>query len=211
MRTWIFLPVLFFLSGCIEIVEEITIHPDKSGTISYRLETTEAGSFLSGLAGLFNVSVDEDLKREAEKLTRELEKQEGISNIQYNLGGRSGEYFLQFDFNRCTSFNNALYSLGGNSKTPFSPGYIKIGKSHFKKFNFSPWLKRYIEKEEMELPSTYLTDNIVFKSVVNTPADIIRVKHTVGDVQSSPRKTIQQFLLTDLLDGQVNSGIRIRY
>ena len=211
LKSVVLLLTLFLFTGCIEIVEDITVHADRSGTVSYRLETSGAGGFINGLASLLDVSVEDNVRREAEKLIRALQDQEGISNIGYNLGGRSGIYFLQFDFSNYRSLNDALYAISGNQKTFFSPGYIKIGRSRIRKLNFSPLINKYIQKEGLELPSPLITDNIIYKSVIRTPADIKRVRSGVTANQKSPRQTMQKFMLTEVINGEVNTGIKVRY
>ena len=203
-------PLLLLLQGCIEIVEEITVNKDKSGHVSYRLETEGAGGLISGLTGLFDISIEDAVRQEAEKLVRELQHQEGISNIRYSLG-RSGNYFLEFDFAHYRDFNHAVYSLGGSKKTIFTPGYLRIGSSRFRKFNFAPWINRYIKKEEIAPPSPFLSDNVYFKSCINTPEDIKSVRNGSYDAGKNPRRTVQRFRLSDILSKEINTGIRIRY
>lgn len=211
IRPFLFVSIVLILSGCIEIVEDITIHNDKSGTFQYRIETSQGGSFLQNLTRLIDVSVEDQFRFEAEKFISELETQPGISNIHYNLNGRSGSYFLQFDFSDYKSFNNTLYAINGSKKTIFTPGYIKIGKSRFKKINLSPWLKMYIEKEHIEFPSPLLGDMITYKAIVHVPDEINRIKPGDTFIDRSQRKTIQQFRFKDILEGKVNTGIKIRY
>ena len=203
--------IILFLSGCIEIVEDITINSDQSGKLVYRIETSEGGSFFKSLTNLFDISVEDQVRSEAEKFIRELQAQPGISNIQYNLNRRSGSYFLQFDFKDYKSLNNSLYAISGNKKTILTPGYLKIGNSRFKKINFTPWLKKYIEKENIQFPSSLMTDMVTYKVIVRVPDDIIRVKPGEMIINQSKRKAVQQFRFTDILDGKVNTGIKIRY
>lgn len=210
-RNWIFLLPVILLTGCIEIVEDITIHPDRSGTVSYSIEVTKAGALLSGLASLVDASWEGQIRMEADNFIRRLQAQPGISNIHYDLPGRNGTYSLTFDFEKESDFNEAIYEVSGNKKTIFSPGYLKIGNSRIKKFNFSPWLRRYIENQDLEMPSPLITDNIYFRSVIHTPEDIKRVNSETQGAFKSSRETVQKFLMTDILNGEVNTGIRIRY
>jgi hypothetical protein len=209
---WLLLSPLFFLfTGCIEIVEDISIKRDKSGTITYSIETPGASGLLQGLAGMLNGSAEQNVRKEVGKVIRELEKQEGISNLRYNLDGRAGRYFLQFDFSHVSDFNNAMYALVGSKKNIFTPGYLKASSGRFKKINFSRWLNKYFEKENLEKPSRFITDNIAFRSVIHAPAVIKDVKPHTASSSRSPQSVEQKFVLTDILDGSVNTGMRIRY
>lgn len=220
MKSFIFIPfrnviiLLFFLlffTGCIEIIEEITVNKDKSGTISYRIETTEGSSLFSSLTSLFTSSVEDQLRIESDKYIGKLLKQPGITNIQYDLKGRSGSYFLQFDFSDDKSFNNALYAISGNKKTFFAPGYIKIGKNRFKKINFSPWLKKYLEREKIEIPNSVIAEMISFRSILHTPENIKRTSPGNTVKKRSDSETYQLFKLTEILENKVNTKLKVGY
>jgi len=205
------LAVFFLFTSCIDIVEEMTIHSDRSGSLAYRIEISGAGNFLSELTGMFSASVEDQIKVEANQFIQILKTQDGITNLQYNLTGGPGTYFLEFDFKDHESLNNSLYAIGGAKKTMFSPGYIKIGKSKFKKLNFTPWLNRYLKQEEIEFQSPFITDNIAFVSVVNVPEDISGTKPADKNVYGFLRKTRQEFRLSDILEGESNTSLKIRY
>jgi hypothetical protein len=199
------------LTGCLELVEEITVQKNKSGSVSYRIESLDGGSLFSNLTNMFNVSLEDQMRFEVDKFVSVLQKQPGISNVEYNLHGRTGSYYLKFDFEDSRSFSNALYAIGGSKKTLFTPDYFKISNSRFKKINFAPWLKKYLEQEEIELPSHMILDFITFKSEVKLPRDIRRVKPGDVVVRSSGRKTEQRFNLAEIVENKVDTGIRIRY
>ncbi len=197
-----------FLTGCIEIVEEITINKDKSGSISYSIESPQAQGLFTGLLSMIDPTVEDNVIREAKKLIRELEAREGITNIRYNLSGQAGSYYLTFDFSEPGDVNAAIYAIGGARKTIFSPNYIKAGRSKLRKFNFTPWLQRYIKREEMELPTGWLAENIYYKSVIRTPEHISNVRNCIV---KDDRMAVQRNRIDDILGGRANTGLTVRY
>lgn len=200
-----------FFSSCLEIIEKISIHDNKSGTVSYSLQAQDGGSIFSSLTSLFSMSVENEVRREADKLIGELLKQPGISNVKYNLSGSSASYYLQFDFSDYKSFNNALYAISGNKKTFFSPGYLKVTNSRFKKLNFSPYIKKYLERENVEFPSPLITEMIYFKSVVQVPGAIRRVKPSGKTTKLDSQQATQRFKLSEIMENKVDTGLKIRY
>lgn len=206
---FILLALLF--TSCIEIVEEIIVNKDLSGTIKYSLETNEMGLFFNNISGLFNASVEDQVEKEVQKLISKLENQQGITNLSYNLDQRSGDYYLSFDFKDYKKFNNALYEMSGNKKTFFTPSYFKIRKHSFKKINFSPWLKKYIEKENIEFPSPMITEMISFYSYIYLPDKISKVKPKDVIIYENENKTKQRFSVSEILNDKVNTSIKIKY
>ena len=131
--------------------------------------------------------------------------------MEYNLSGSAGSYYLQFDFSDYKSFNKALYAISGNKKSFFTPGYFKISHSKFKKLNFSPYIKKYLEQEQLEFPSPMITELIYFKSVVHTPDDIRRIHPVSTASKVDERKSVQRFKISSIIENEVNTGIKIRY
>lgn len=207
----LWLVLLLGLTSCFELVEEIEIRKDKSGSVSYRIESEEGGSFIENMTGMLQLSVDEAVHTEADKLVRALKAQPGISNIKYNISGAITGSSIQFEFDHPKSLNAALYEISGNKKKWFSPGYFKVGCRGFKRINFAPWITFYLEQEEIELPPAYLTDLVAYKTVVHVPSKIRKVKPSGQVSQTSDRKAEARYLLTDVLNESVNTGMKVRY
>jgi len=208
---FISLLIVFSLSGCLEISETIKVNKDRSGKITYKLKSSNTGNFLSKISGLFDISIEDQVVTEAEKFIRQLRNQEGISNIQQDFDKYRGSYSVSFDFVNSKYFNEALYNMAGSKKNIFTPGYIKVKNSRFKKINFSPWIKRYLEKEKIELPASPLTELITFTSIVELPNKIIKVKPKDVIIGKNQKEVKQEFQLIKITSGEANTGIRIRF
>jgi len=207
----IFLFALFFLSGCIEIVETIHVNKDTSGQVEYRVMTSQTNSWLGNFTGLVNNSIEEQLRSEAAKMVNVLKQQKGISNVEYKLGKLSGDFFIRFDFAGSDDFNNALYRMAGAKKTCFSPGYLKIKNHRVKKRNFTPWLKQYLKKEDIEIKQSIISDMLIFSSIIELPSDVRKVKPANLSVSEEMRKVIQRLSFTEILDENKSTGIRLKY
>jgi hypothetical protein len=205
------LAITIIFSGCIEIEEKIVIHSDRSGTVSYSLNTTEVGSILFGLSGLFGMEPDEQIIDEAEKLISVLKGQPGIDHISYNLKHSKGRYYLRFDFTDAASFNKALYRMGGQKKTIFSPGYLKINHTRFRKLNFSSYLTNYLIKEGKELNSLLYTDLLVYRSEIHFPGEIKRTNKKELLIAPNQTTLIQKFKFRDILESNRDTGIKVRF
>lgn len=201
----------FLLTGCLELEEKIEINKDKSGTATYSLKTDQAGSFINQLSGLFGNQINDQIKQEAEKLILQLRKQKGISDIRYELNSNTGNYFLQFGFQNPSSFNKALYGMGGQKKMFFSPGYIRICGSRFKRINFSKGLSHYLAREDIELSDEFLTGMLTFKTVIVTPEEPKKIKPSFAKKLAEKKAVEVQYSLGDIINNKVNTRIKIRY
>ena len=214
MKTYRFILVLLILTaftGCIEIVETITVHADKTGKVSYSLKTNEKGFLLNNLAGLFDISIHEDVFREADKFANQLKKQPGISNIKLVSDKATNNFELNFEFTNSKDLNKAFYSMSGNKKTIVSPGYLKIKNHRVKKINFSPWVMTYLERENIKIPDSYLTAMITYTSIVEVPDEIKNFAPPTVKVSKNQKVARNSYSINDILEEKVNTGMRIKY
>ena len=101
--------------------------------------------------------------------------------------------------------------MAGSKKNIFTPGYVNISNSRFKKINFSPWLKRYLDKENIEIPYTLLSEDIKFTSYTLFPDEIKRFKPANTAVDKKSNTTIQTFKLSKLTTGKANTSLKVKF
>ena len=202
---------VIFLSGCIEIVESIKVNEDTSGTIQYRVMSSETGALLGSFSGLINNSIEDQLRSEASKLVFILKQQEGISNVKYELKNLNGEFYVRFDFASSEQFNKALYQMGGYKKTCLSPGYLKVKKHKVKKRNFTPWLHTYLKKEKIEILDSFLPEMLYFTSIIELPGVIRKVKPENMSVTDNNTIVQQRLSFDEILNDNESTGLKVRY
>lgn len=200
-----------FLSSCIEIIEEININDDKSGSISYRLETNELAALLNNISGFMDISFENQLKTEATKFAAKIKKMEGIQNVVLETDEGLGGYKFSFDFSSAKKLNKALYEATGNKKTIFSPSYIKISKHKIKKLNFAPWVKKYFEKEDINIPDKNILNMITYKSLIHLPNEITWKNKIRAKILNNQKTVSQSFSIENVFENKVDVGIKIKY
>lgn len=202
---------LVFLTGCIEIVEEIKINEDRSGTMTYKIETDEIGTFINMISGMVDESFDDKIRQEFEKYTRKLRGNPGISNINYNYKDTSEDYYISFDFASDNDLNDALYDVLGIKKNMFTPAFIKIKQSKLKKINYAPWVKRYMDSEGIEIPTSSFSNLVTQRSVVSLSQKIKKVSGESMQISGDKKSTTQRFDIQDIIENKVNVGLKLKY
>jgi hypothetical protein len=200
--------LLLGFTSCIEIVEEITVHKNNSGSIKYRLETTRMSSLINSFTEIIDVSVENQLKEDIEAFALKLKSLEGIDSVRLKLDGKPGNYILQFSFENPDYLNNAIYSLLGYEKTMFSPKYLTLTDHRFHRNNFSPWIKKYLNKEEVEIPAKEFITMVNYKTIVNYPEKIKRYKGRNLIISEDRRHLTQRCKLQEVIDNKTNVSIR---
>ncbi len=203
--------LVFSLTSCIEIVEEININKDKSGNISIKIESDNAGLILNIVNNLVGNSYEDEVKAELNKIASKLTNQKGINNVKINLNERNGQYGISCDFENPEDLNQALYKSFGYKKTIFSPGYIKAGRHKLKKMNITPYVKKYLEKEDIAIPDGYIIDLIDYKCIYHFPDEIKSISNKNAIITNNSKTATIEFPIEKVLDNKVNTGIKIRY
>ncbi|MEZ5197085.1 MAG: hypothetical protein R2764_11955 [Bacteroidales bacterium] len=207
----IFIVIALTLTSCIEIIEEITINKDQSGSISYRLETGELSSILSNFAGFFENDFEKQMKEKVNEFARKLKGVEGISNLKYSANPRTGEFELKADFDNAKALNKALYQAFGYEKKTFSPGYLKISRHKFKRNNISPYIKQYLEREEFQMSSEHLLGMISFRTSVILPNKAKGYKPGNAKSSDGGKKISVTYPAEDIINNTTSMKCSIKY
>ncbi len=210
-----FFPILLilslFLTSCIEIVEEITINKNRSGNLSIKVESDNAGSILNIVNNFMGNSYDDEIKAELNRIAKKLQGEKGIQNVKVNLNEKDVQYGISCDFSNSNDLNQALYKAFGYTKSIFSPGYIKVRKHKMKKLNIAPFLKKYLDKEDITIPDTYITDLIDYKCIYHLPDKIKGTSNKNAVINSATQTVSIKFPIQEVLGNEANTGIKIRY
>jgi hypothetical protein len=213
MKKTVFILILFTIlfSGCIEIVEEITINNDQTGKIEYRIETNQIISLLNNFTDMMDIALENQIKSEAKSLAERIGREKGIKNVKVNTKGDLTNYSFEVDFASADDLNTAIYHLFGYKQNMLSPKYLKMGKHHFKRKNFAPYVKKYFEEEGIELPEEDLLSVVNFKTVVNFPRDIKNFRGDGLQLMNNKKTLIQKHPFSGILENETNVSIKTRY
>jgi hypothetical protein len=200
------------LQGCIEIVEEVTVRDDRSGSISLSVEVGR-GNPLMGIFGSFtDLSFPDEIVDMAEFYSRELQKQDGISNVQLINKSKNGMLSLSFDFENQRKLNRALYAMADVEKTIFKPNIYKIKNKKLERRNVTKLVKLVIEDAKDVEAGEVLYEIISIRSVFNTPKDTRRVSTNMpAEISRNKRVVTTKIELTELYEKNVSTRLRVKY
>jgi hypothetical protein len=210
-KIFLFILPLFLLSGCIDIVEEITINPDKSGTVTFSMDMGSLGGMAMNMGESYmQGTLLDNIKTLPETVAGQLKDIKGLSNITTKTN-QNGMYSVSFDFASEKDLNNALYKLLDVKKPFFAPNYLRIKKHKIIKKNYAPVLKLFLKKYEPQLKDASILKLLTYKSVINLPAEAKKYSNKTSTL-SGDKKTLEyKCTIEDLLTKDVNIGNKIRY
>ena len=203
--------MVFSMQSCVEIVEEITVNEDQSGSMSLSAGLSGTNSLLGLLGSFADIAPLGDLEREVEIFVGKLKAQEGITNVRFSKIKSGGKYALSLYFKDSKSLNNALYAVSDQEKKFFQPSFYKIKKNKYQRKNITNWANMLIEKEKENMPDEAIFDLMEYRAIVNVPRPATRVK--ADDVKiSKNRKTIStKNFVSDILDNRIDTGMKVKW
>jgi len=154
----ILLIVVFFQYGCFEIVEEISLKKNGSGTFKYTINFSQSTSKIKSLMLLeevegYKVPTEKKIHSEFDKLVVLSKKINGISNVKDSLDFNNYIFVYSCDFKHVENLNTIIDSLNQKSKS------VKNNKTNY--FSYSISKKIFSRKGDDVLKQLYnkMTDS----------------------------------------------------
>jgi hypothetical protein len=107
---------IFLASGCFEIVEDITIHKNGTGSFFYTINLSQSKNRLDGILQLdssdgYRVPQRKEIDDNILKAKTTLEKSPGITNVVTTSDWVNYIFTLKFDFNSVNNLNLAVETV----------------------------------------------------------------------------------------------------
>jgi hypothetical protein len=207
----VLVPLLFCFSSCLDIVEEITINPDQSGTVSFYMDLGTLGGMAMNLGEQYvQGSLIKQIKELPETVSGMLKGIDGLSNIKA-VTNKKGLYSVNFDFKNQKQLNAAIYKLFDVKKHFFEPDYIRINKRRMIKKNYAPVLRLFVNKYKEQLKDNSILKLITYKTIFHFPSSVRKFSNK-NSTLSSDMKTLQfKCSLDELLTTKINIGNKVKY
>lgn len=108
--------LLFGLSSCIEIIDDLTLNPDGSGTFKYNINLSASKVKVNSILALDSLdgkkvpSLDE-IKERIDKISLELRSQQGITQVVVDANYTDYILKLSFDFTSLDALQNGVKAV----------------------------------------------------------------------------------------------------
>jgi len=108
-----FIPLLYLLSSCIEILDDIKFNPDGSGTFKYTINLSSSKVKINSILALDSldgkkVPSKKEIQQKIDDFAAVLSCQEGISNLHIDTNYTQYVFKVQFDFSDVFALQKGL-------------------------------------------------------------------------------------------------------
>jgi len=213
---------IFQLSGCIEIVEEITFNADGSGSVRY---TFNMERFVKNMAEMKNEEIDEEAKKKigegldklADSFIFYVKQVKGVTKLKAIKDYDNFTVGVSYNFKNVETLNKAL-----TSPMKDKPSYVYVfkdneitRKDYFEKDSIKED-EKIVEEEDDQFTKNLnaMTDSLMdftYITIIHTPHKIkeYTLKDAILDEDSTTfTKTVK---LVNLIKSDTNMDFTIRY
>ena len=207
----LFFLLIFLFSGCVEIVEEITVNPDKSGTICFYIDLGALGGLAMNMGDKYmQGTLMEQLKTIPAKSASILKEVKGLKNIK-SLTNKNGLYKVSFDFENPKQLNDAIYNLLGQKKRWYEPKYMKIGSKKLVKKNYAPVLRMFANKYKTQMKDKSLMKTVSYKTIFHLPDEVKNFSNKKSIISADKKKLEFSCSAEELLMTNISLRNKIKY
>ncbi|RLD66732.1 MAG: hypothetical protein DRI84_04175 [Bacteroidetes bacterium] len=209
---WLFAILLGLgLSSCIDILDEIKLNDDKSGSVFIGIESEMLGSIMNMAKDKIQPKTMEGLESLPIKSKEKIVDIKGVSNVKAFNQINKGRLGISFDFANPKALNSAYYALVDMKKAWYQPNIIKIGKHKISRRDLSPQLVKQIESENPELKNSEFLKYLNMKTVVRLPSISISIEEGEGKELKNTKKVAIRYTFTEILEETRSTAYRIRF
>ena len=201
----------FCLTGCVEIVEKITVNNDGSGNVSMSLDVGGIGKLINKLNEYIDLDLFTEIKQLPAVIAQKLQGKDGLKNISHQSNEKSGLYSVSFDFKNDKDLNKTIYQQFGLKKRFFYPSFIKIKKHKIKKKDFGPYIRYFVKQRDPKIRNKYLLQYINYKSVIILPAEVTKVTNSKAKISNDKKSVIMECSLQELINTDIDFGNKITH
>src|SRR5690606_9937986 len=155
IRLILWIPCLLLFTSCFQLIEDITVKKDGSGTAVFTANLSQSRSKLASIMLLdsvngYKVPSKADIRNHLIELSAELKKIPGISNVSHTLDFDKFVATIRFSFSNVEDLNTIANKLFAEMKiTPSNQSsytYNKTSRTFNRTYVYEPRAKAEFEK-----------------------------------------------------------------
>ena len=209
---WLFALLLSLgLTSCIDIIDEINLNADKSGTVFIGLESKMLTSIMRIAEEKSDTSTINQFLNFPSQSADRLKNIKGVHEINaYDIISK-GRVGIGFSFDNPKALNKAYYALLDMKKAWYQPNIIKIRKHRIIRMNFTPQLVKQIEQESPDLMDFEFLEYFNVKTVLKLPNNIKEVE-CADDLRVIDNKEVAiRYSFSEVLKEKKSTAYKIRF
>lgn len=199
------------LTSCFDIVEEINMKPNGSGSIVGTLNLSKSKTKVASLMKLdkmdsFKIPSQAEIEQEVKTIVQLLKKTNGISNVNYKLDFTNYIGSISCDFANVQALNSYSEALSKHFKAKLniysSYNYNASNKTFVRSYKHSVDAKKEFDKLNPENQQSF--GQAYYTSIYRFENSILKQTNSRGKVSSNKQAVMIKVPIPMLIHGQAN-------
>ncbi len=207
----VFIAVLGFgLQGCFDIIEQITVHDNGSGSFQLVLNLSRSKVKINSLMKMKTVNghpvpSKEELKADAAEFENKLSAVQGLSAVKTTIDFNNFIGTLNFNFSNVDKLNAALRKIGEQAKDQkqgFSEAYrYDANNRTFSRINKFAFAEGY---RKMSVADREIFASATYTNIFRFDSDIQSVNNPVSKIAANKKAVMTKASALDIIKGKKN-------
>ncbi|MCF6347962.1 MAG: hypothetical protein L3J20_06655 [Flavobacteriaceae bacterium] len=203
--TIIFLSFLLLLTGCFEIVEEVSFNKDGSGHVTLTLNLSRSKTKLNSMMLLdsinnYKVPSEVEIQQHFTEITNTIKETKGISNVTNSLNFKEFIYTISCDFTSVEALNMVISNFSSKSEAE------KI--KQYKHFSFDKDKHKFTRNYHYDLAKEFnktkmadrkIFENATFTTIYRFTDPIISSKNTTAKISGNKKAIFLKVNAQDII------------
>ena len=211
----LFICCSLFLTGCLEIIEEVNLNPNGSGTLNLTINASQSKSNLDKIMGqdsIYGQKVPkrQDIEKALADVSNKLKNTKGISNVEMNRNFNNYILVIKCSFANVAALNAAINNIWllYDKKASVNMLHFSYEQNTFKRsfdYNLIKNVKDKLGSQEKDIlsKSNYTT-------IYRFQSEIISNTNTSATLSKSKKAIITKNTILDIVNGKKNIQNQIK-
>ncbi|MGV3761672.1 hypothetical protein [Parapedobacter sp.] len=204
------IPLCLLLSSCFQLIEEITVNTDGSGTLALTANLSQSRSKLASVMLLdsvngYKVPSKTDIRKEMAEVANTLRSIKGISKVSHTVDFDKYIINIRFSFNNVANLNDitALIfdKLDIKASDNSSYSYHAESKTFKRSYAANPQAKSEYGKLKQEDKAIF--ENATYTSIYRFDRPVFKQTNSRAKVAASKKAVMLQCRVLDLIEGKI--------
>ncbi len=207
----LFFPACLLFSSCFQIIEEITVKPNGSGTVTLTANLSQSRSKLASVMLLdsingYKVPSRQDIRKELDEAVKTLNAMDGIGKANHTIDFDNYIAKIHFSFDQVANLNDitslVFEKLNVKSANHSSYTYQPAHKTFSRQYTYEPRAKS--EYNKLKSTDKEIFQNATYTSIYRFDNTVANQSNQNAKISASKKAVMLQCQVLDLIDGKVN-------
>ncbi|WP_257670122.1 hypothetical protein [Parapedobacter tibetensis] len=217
LRYLLLLPICLMFHSCFQIIEEISVQPNGSGTVVLTANLSQSRSKLASVMLLDSINghkipSKQDIRSEMEEAVKILRGMKGISQVSHTMDFDKYIATIRFSFAQVANLNDITTIIFEKLKVKSANNSAYTYHTVSKTFNrhYSYEAKAKSEYNKLKSADKEIFQNAMYTSIYRFDDTVLKQSNGNAKISASKKAVMLQCPILDLIDGKINISNNIQ-